>query len=144
MGPKDTGTSKVPTELSMVLKICFVCCIPENWTLVLARICFKYEKCHHGWYPKPMTYPVVVVFIPKLNRFMLTCLCMTAVLFCCSLTCYSRHYIIHSCIDTYAYSCLKPLSNERKLCSNNQIHVQIKKFACCLNMVFIWKSSRWT
>ena len=38
-----------------------------------------------------------------------------------------------SCI--YAHSCLKPLSNERKPSSNNQIHVQIMKFACYLNMV---------
>ena len=47
------------------------------------------------------------------------------------------HSNTHSCIDTYAHSCLKPLSNERKLCSDNQIHVQIMKFACCLNMVFL-------
>ena len=26
----------------------------------------------------------------------------------------------YSCIDTYAHSCLKPLSNEQKSCSNNQ------------------------
>ena len=32
--------------------------------------------------------------------------------------------------------------NDRKPCSNNQIHVQIMKFMCCLNMVFTSKSSR--
>ena len=34
--------------------------------------------------------------------------------------------IKYSCIDTYAHSCLKPLSNERRPCSNNQIRIQTR------------------
>ena len=54
----------------------------------------------------------------------------------------SATIIRYSCIDTYVHNCLKPLSNDWKLCSNNQIHIWIMKFKCCLNIVFTWKSSR--
>ena len=57
--------------------------------------------------------------------------------------------IVYSCIDTYVHSCLKLLLNERKQCSNNQIHVQIMELVCCLNMtslgLFAWHyvTKRW-
>ena len=43
---------------------------------------------------------------------------------------------VHSCIDVYAHSCLKPFSIGRKPCSNSKTHVQIMKFTCRLNMGF--------
>ena len=43
---------------------------------------------------------------------------------------------IHSCIDIYAHSCLKPFLIGRKPCSNRKTHVQIMKFTCRLNMGF--------
>ena len=47
-----------------------------------------------------------------------------------------HNFIIYSCIDIYAHSCLKPFSICRKLCSNSKTHVQIMKFTCRLNMGF--------
>ena len=41
---------------------------------------------------------------------------------------------IHSCITTYAHSCLKPLSNLLSPCSNHKIHM-------LFDMVFTYKNS---
>ena len=45
-------------------------------------------------------------------------------------------FIMYSCIDIYAHSCLKQFSIGRKPCSNSKTHVQIMKFTCRLNMGF--------
>ena len=43
----------------------------------------------------------------------------------------------YSCMNIYAYSCLKLLSNRLEAAFKQEIHVQIMKFMWRLNMVFI-------